>query len=185
MHKETKKTFEQQFEEHVEKKVKEKFGKAWEERVEKRIEEKVKKVFKEKGPAARRVTYAFSIFFNLLFLWVANNVLNWQVQWVTQEWSELLTIINVSIGLNVLAYWMFWTYDKKGFYYAMRLVLDAMAIYVSVRMYQVFPFAFEYLWDWDWLNRVGPWLIILGIVGIGIGIIVRTAKLVAGKNIYD
>lgn len=185
MSKVSEKDFEKQFEEHIEKKVEEKFGKAWEDRVEKQVEERVKKAFKPKGPAARRVGYVFSIAFNILFLWIANNLLNWQVQWITREWADVLTLVNISAIANVVVYSMFLFYDKRTFYYVARIVLDIIAIVVSVQMIRVFPFAFEHLWGWSWLNSVGPWLMVLGIVGVVVAFSIRTSKFCRGKNIYD
>lgn len=168
----------------MEKEIEKEIEKAFEDHVEKKVEEKVKKVFKEKGPAARRVGYVFSIAFNLLFLWIANNLFNWQVQWVTREWEDVLTLVNISAIANVVVYVALLCYDKRIFYYVARMLLDIIAIIVSVQMIRVFPFAFEHLWGWNWLNAVAPWILLLGIVGIAIGFVVRTARLCTGKNIY-
>ncbi len=169
----------------MEKEIEKEIEKAIEGQVEKKVEEKVKKAFKPKGPAARRVGYVFSIAFNILFLWIANNLLNWQVQWVTREWDQVLTWVNISAALNIVVYAGFLCYDKRTFYYVARIPLDVIAIIVSIQMYRVFPFAFEHLWGWSWLNAVMPWLILLGIAGIAVAFSIRTAKFCKGKNIYD
>ncbi len=156
-----------------------------EKEIEKKVEEKVEKAFKPKGPTARRVGYVFSIAFNLLFLWIANNLLNWQVQWITREWEDVLTLVTISVIANVVVYGLFLFYDKRTFYYVARIPLDIIAIIVSVQMIRVFPFAFEHLWGWNWLNSVAPWILALGIVGIAIAFSLRTAKFCKGKNIYD
>src|SRR3989344_5919933 len=110
--------------------------KTLEDHIEKKVEAKVKKVMKPKGPGARRVGYVFSIAFNILFLWIANNLLNWQVQWVTREWADVLTLVNISAGLNILVYAGFLCYDQRTFYYVARIPLDIFAIVVSIRMIQ-------------------------------------------------
>ncbi len=150
---------------------------------EKKAERKKKK---EKGPMARRVGYAIGIVFAFLGLWVINNFQEWGWRFITDEWSQVDQIVHYSIYLSLMVYGAFILYDQKRFYYAGRLAMDGFGIYVGVRMYQVFPFDFQYLFGgWDWLNAVFPWVIIIGIIGGVIAIVVRTAKLLAGKNIYD
>lgn len=132
----------------------------------------------------KRTGYAFSIFFNLLFLYIANNLLDWGVQFVTREWSDVLTVINISGIVNVVGYAAFLCYDKRMFYFFGRTILDGIALIVTVRLYTVFPFEFSKLWGMDWMNEVFPWLLIVGIAGIIIGVIVRTVQLVQNKNIH-
>jgi hypothetical protein len=46
---------------------------------------------------------------------------------------------------------------------------------VAIRMFQVFPFDFSaYEFDWE---RVARFVMVLGMIGIGIGIVVETVKL--------
>lgn len=145
-----------------------------------------KKKDKKKSPCKRRVAYIFGVFFSLLFLWIIGNFDNWEWKFITKDWGQIVDIVRYSIYLSIVMYAVFIVYDKKLFYYLGRLVMDAVSIYVSIRMYQVFPFDFKYLFDgWEWLNSVFPWVLIIAIVGISIGIIVRTGKLLIGKNIYD
>lgn len=132
----------------------------------------------------KRTGYVFSIFFSLLFLYIANNLLDWGVQFVTREWSDVLTVINISGIVNVVGYAAFLCYDKRMFYFFGRTILDGIALIVTVRLYTVFPFEFSKLWGMDWMNEVFPWLLLLGIVGIIIGIIVRSVRLVTNKNIH-
>lgn len=141
---------------------------------------------KEKTPGMRRVGYVFAILFTVLFLWIVNNVDNWGWQFITDEWNEVVDILLLSIYLSIIVYVLFIITDTKFFYYIGKLVTDGFSIYVGIRMYQVFPFDFNYLFGgWGWLNNVFPWIIIIGIVVAGIMIVVRTVRLFLGKEIYD
>ncbi len=170
----------------MEKEIEQEIEKAFEDHVEKKVEEKVKKAFKKKSPAARRVGYVFALAFSILFLWIVNNIENWTVQWVTQSWDNVLPWLQVSAVVNIAVYVAFFFHDSRGFFYVGRLALDGLGIAVSVRLFQVYPFDFQYLFGgWSWLNPVGRVLLVIGIVGIGIAIILRTVRLCTGKNIYD
>lgn len=141
---------------------------------------------KGKSPTRRRVGYAFGIVCALLFLWLIGNFDNWGWKFITDEWSQVDRVVRISIIIDLIAYGVFLVYDGRLVYYLGKLVSNAFSIYVSIQMFQVFPFDFDFLFGgWGWLNSVFPILIILGIGGLGIALIVRTAKLAAGKNIYD
>ena len=174
---EFKKGFRKEFDKEVEKEA--------EEHIEGN-EEKPKKKKKKKSPAARRVMYIFGLFFALLFLWIINNIDNWGWEFITEDWDQIVRIVKFSIYLSIVIYIAFILHDKKLFYYVGKLAMDIVSIWVSIRMYQVFPFEFEHLFGgWGWLNEVFPWVLIIAVIGIIIGIVVRTGKFLAGKNIYD
>jgi hypothetical protein len=138
---------------------------------------------KGKSPVARRVGYAFGIFFSLLCLWVISNIDNWGWRFITDEWSQVAGIVRTSIIVDVICYGLFMIIDFKVVFYIGKLVMDVFSFLVGVRMFQVFPFDFS--GGWGWLNGVLPVVIILGLVAVGIAFVVRTAKLAAGKEIYD
>lgn len=189
--------------ERIKNEFKREFKKGFEKEVEKEIEEHVEdeeeelnksaqggsasggKHKKRKSPAARRVNYIFGLFFALLFLWIINNINNWGWKFITEDWGQIIGVVKFSIYLSIVVYSAFILHDKKLFFYTGKLAMDVVSIYVSIRMYQIFPFDFEHLFGgWGWLNSVFPWILIIAVIGIIIGIIVRTGKLVVGKNIY-
>lgn len=98
--------------------------------------------------------------------------------------AQVADIVKFSIYLNIALYIFFILDDKKYPYYFGKLAMNGVGFYVGVRMFQVFPFDFNYLFGWGWLNSVFPWLIIIGLVGVFIDTLVRTARLVSGKEIY-
>lgn len=141
---------------------------------------------KGKSPTARRVGYAFGIAFGFLFLWIIGNIDDWGWKFITAEWSQVEGIVRTSIIIDLIAYGIFLISDGKVLYYLGKLISNAFSFYVGIRMFQVFPFDFNELFSgWGWLNTVLPILIILGLVGLGIALVVRTVKLALGKEIYD
>ena len=149
-------------------------------------EAKAKKKKKKKSPAMRRASYIFGIFFAILFLWIINNYENLGWKFITQDFDQVVDIVRFSIYLSIIVYGLFIFYDKKLFYFLGKLAVDGISIYISVRLFQVFPFDFNHLFGgWGWLNDVFPYLLILGVIVAGISIIVRTGKYMVGKNIYD
>ncbi|MFA6909219.1 MAG: hypothetical protein WC289_05065 [Patescibacteria group bacterium] len=137
-----------------------------------------------KPKPGRKFGYIISIIFNIAFYYIANNLLSWNAQFITDQWSEVLDIMNISIIVNIIGFAIFVIFDRRLFYFLVRSGMDVLSLIVSYRVYTVFPFDFNGLWNMGWLNSVFPWVLIIGIIGIVLGIIVRTAKFAANKNIH-
>ena len=154
--------------------------------IEKHFTENGKKQTKVKTKSllARRIEYLFGLIFNLIFLLIVFNFEKWDWRFITDEWSQVGDNVKFSIYLGIIIYAAFMLYDKKFFYYLGKLAINGIGFYVGVRMFQVFPFDFNHLFGWGWLNNFFPWIIILGLVTISVDTLVRTVRLVSGKEIY-
>jgi len=154
--------------------------------VEKSVTGKTATPKKRKSPIARRIGYVVGIFFALIALWVIGNFDTWGWKFITDEWSQVDRIVRLSLIVDIIVYGIFIIHDGRILYYCGKLASNAVAFVVGIRMFQVFPFDFSYLFGgWRWLNSLFPVLIIIGVVGIGITFIVRTVRLAAGKEIYE
>jgi len=136
-------------------------------------------------PKSKRIAgYVINIILNALFLYIVNNLLRWEAQFVTQRWTEVLGILNVQIILSLIVYISFLVYDGRKYFFTARTILDLLSLVVTYRLVAVFPFDFNGFYRQAWLNGAFPYLLWLGIFGLLIAIIHRTANLVRGKNIY-
>ncbi|HSJ82336.1 MAG TPA: hypothetical protein VLA91_00815 [Acidimicrobiia bacterium] len=124
----------------------------------------------------RQAGYTIAIVVNLALLFVANNLLAWDVvPFLTREFTTVLWLIDVSllatIAVNLAHMW----YDPAWFKSTCQIGLGSISMLVAIRMFQVFPFDFSrYEFDWE---RVTRFVMVLGMIGIGIGIVVETVKL--------
>jgi len=125
---------------------------------------------------ARRAGYTMAIVVNLALIFVANNLLAWDVlPFLTGEFTTVLWLIDISllatIAVNLAHLW----YDPAWFKSVCQIGLGSISMLVAIRMFQVFPFDFSaYEFDWE---RVARFVMVLGMIGIGIGIVVETVKL--------
>ena len=129
--------------------------------------------------AARRFGHAVAIGINLLILLIVNNLLDFGwFPWLTEDFEELLPLINVAIAVNIgLSLIYMFTADKRvrtgG-----QILANVLALYVLVRTWQVFPFDFtgydfefdiaDFTVTWDTIARIA---IGLGVFGTSIAII--------------
>lgn len=124
-----------------------------------------------------RSGYVVAIVLNLALLFVANNLLGWDlVPFLTGDFTRVLWILNVSllatIAVNLVHLW----YDPAWFKSVGQICLGGISMLVSIRMLQVFPFDFTgYEFDWEPVARL---VMILGVIAVGIGIVVEVVKLV-------
>lgn len=126
--------------------------------------------------AGRRTGYAIAIVINVFLLFVVNNVTSWDVaSFLTDEFSEVVPFIDLSLAASVIANLLYLFNDRPAVKSASRIVVNAIGIVASVAVLRVFPFDFAgYAFDWAILIRI---LLVGAIVGQGIAIVVDVARL--------
>ena len=121
--------------------------------------------------------YFVAIIFNLIFFYIVNNLLNWQVYFITNSFNEVLWIINLSIIITIIGNILLLLYSPERFRHLMKIILNIVAFIAVYFVYIVFPFNF-YNSFYDWGFSI---LMILAMIGIIIAIIVEIYLLVTGK----
>ena len=134
---------------------------------------------------ARRFGYAVAVGVNVLLVVVVNNILSWGwLPWLTSEFEELLPIINLSLGVNIVLNLLYMAYDESPFKAATQIIVNLVAIVVLVRTFQIYPFDFSayefpieisaFDLSWDLLAR---FVLGLAIFGTAIAVVTETVKL--------
>ena len=124
-----------------------------------------------------RSGYVVAIVLNLAFLFVVNNLLAWDlIPFLTGDFARVLWILDLSLLATIAVNLVYLGYDPAWFKSVCQIFLGGISMLVSIRMLQVFPFDFtRYQFDWE---PVARFVMILGIVAVGIGIVVEVVKLV-------
>lgn len=125
----------------------------------------------------RNQEYVAAIIFNLIFLYIVNNLLNWHVYFVTSALIEVLWIINLSIVVAIIGNFLMLIYRPEWFRHITKIVLNIVAFIAVYLVYIVFPFNFSN----SFLNWGLAALLILAMIGIIIAIIVEIYLLITGK----
>jgi hypothetical protein len=126
----------------------------------------------------KQVEYGINIVFNAVFLVIVNNILEWGfLPWLTQDFSKLVWLFNISLTATIIANVIFFFFNADWFASLVKFFLNIIGLVLAVRMLQVFPFDFSgYTFDWAVIMRIG---LILGIVGTAVGILVELIKFTA------
>ena len=121
--------------------------------------------------------YFVAIIFNLIFLYIVNNLLNWHVYFITNAFNDVLWIINLSIIATIIGNALLLVYSPERFRHVIKIILNIFAFIAVYFVYEVFPFNF-YDSFYNWGVNI---LLILAMIGIIIATIVEIYLLITGR----
>ena len=125
----------------------------------------------------RRFGYVVAIAVNAAMLYIAQNILAWDVlPWLTAEWEEVLPIISFSLTVSILVNLIYVAYDAPWFKSLTQVIMAAIAMAATIRLLRVFPFDFSaYEFNWAFVARA---VLVLALVGITIGLITEAVRFI-------
>jgi len=123
--------------------------------------------------AARRFGYlaVIVIFFGILY--VLENLYEWGVPYITEEYNGLIWYIRLSFYASIIAHAIFLVYDPKWFRHLLKGITNIFSTLMTIMFYVVFPFDFP--GNWNRLGRI--FLLVIMIISI-ISIITELFKAV-------
>ena len=99
---------------------------------------------------AKKSGYIAAIVANIILLYIFNNLLNWQVYFITNALNDILWIINIAIMITILGNVLLLVYNQEWFRHVMKIILNIVAITALYNIFTVFPFNFNsFLVDWS------------------------------------
>ena len=93
--------------------------------------------------SARQFGYIVSIFVNILFIYIVNNLLNWNVSLFTEDFAQCLWAINLSLGVTIFINFIFIFFDRKWFKNLMQAFGNVFAFISAFVFWRVFPLNFS------------------------------------------
>ena len=125
--------------------------------------------------ATRRLGYSVAVAVNVFMLWIMNSLLEWGwPSWLTDEFDQVLPIINVSIVATIIVNLAYIVYDTAWFKSMLQVGLLVISLVATIRLYQVFPFDFSaYSFNWEAVTRI---CLVFVCIAVGIGLIVEIVK---------
>ena len=135
---------------------------------------------RQRSPASRRGGYLVSIAINGVLLYLLNAHPGWQsMSFLTPAAAQVIGLVNLMLWAGIVANGVYFIADPPPLRAVGDLVTLTIALVATVRVWEVFPFAFHgSASGWAVVVRV---LLVLGIVGGCIGILVLVVRLLTGK----
>jgi len=128
--------------------------------------------------SSRRAGYIGNIVWNLIFLFVLNNLVNWHVPFIAPSWVAVLWAINLSLGTTILANIVFLAFDPRWFRHAAQIVLNLLALLSTYVIYIIFPFELP----GEPVTLIFRVCLIIAMVVTAIGIVIELVKLVLNRD---
>lgn len=114
---------------------------------------------------ARTSGYIVSIVIDMILLYVAQHLLDWNLPWITSSWSDAVWAVSLSLTISIVANALLLAYDEPWFHHMVEFVTTGAALLAGYWIYVVFPFDFGS--EWNSLAH-------LVVVGVLIGLSVAT-----------
>jgi hypothetical protein len=120
----------------------------------------------EKDKNSKKSEYIGAIVVNVILLYIFNNLVNWQVNFITNAFNEVLWVINLAIMATIIGNIMFLIFNPEWFRHIIKMILNIFAFTAIYSIYSVFPFNFSsFLIDWS---------VTIALIFIMVGIAVAT-----------
>ncbi len=107
-------------------------------------EDFLKKILKEKEPKTSE--FIGTIVVNIIFLYIVNNLLSWNLSFIAPSFQDVLWIFNLSITATIIGNILFLIYHPGWFRSLIRIILNILGFMVAYYLYTVFPFIFSNSW---------------------------------------
>jgi hypothetical protein len=98
-------------------------------------------------PWSRTSGYLVSIVVDMILLYAAQHLLEWNVPWISADWSDVLWAVNLSLVVSIVGNALLLVYDEQWFHRVIDLVATGAALVAGYWMYVVFPFDFGAEWN--------------------------------------
>jgi hypothetical protein len=98
-------------------------------------------------PWSRTSGYLVSIVIDMVLLYAAQHLLEWNVPWITPEWSEVVWAVSLSLTVSIVANALLLVYDEQWFHRLIDFVATCAALVAGYWIYLVFPFDFGAEWN--------------------------------------
>ena len=96
-----------------------------------------------KQKAVNKSEYIFAIIANLIILYIANNIVNWNLSFISSTFSQVLWTINLAIGSAIIGNILFLFYDPSWFRHLLKIFINIFGLIAAYTFYIIFPLSFS------------------------------------------
>ena len=96
-----------------------------------------------KEKAINKSEYIFAIIANLIILYIANNIMNWNLSFISATFRQVLWAINLAIGSAIIGNILFLFYDPSWFRHLLKVFINILGLIAVYTFYIIFPLNFS------------------------------------------
>ncbi len=136
---------------------------------------------RQQSRAARRAGYVISILINAVLLYLLNAHPGWRsIAFLTPATAQVIVLVSVSLAAGIVANCGYFVTDPPRVRAFGDLVTMTIALVASVRVLEVFPFAFH--GTVAFMSGLVHVILVVGIIGASIGILYSIVMLIKGQG---
>jgi hypothetical protein len=121
--------------------------------------------------------YIISIAVNVFLVYAANNLLNWNVPFLTKDFTQCLWAINLSLGVTIFINFIFIFFDRRWFKNLMQAFGNIFGFISAFVFWRVFPLNLS-----DALARIVNFALIIALGAIVLSTIIELFGAVRNYN---
>ncbi len=120
----------------------------------------------------KRSEYIAAIIFNLVAVYIVNNLENWNVPFLADGWTACLWALNISIIAGIIGNFVLIFLNFPWFRALIQMVLNIISLVVLYTFYVIFPFDLSS--GWELVIKI---ILLIGMVGTIIGTAVELGQI--------
>ena len=137
---------------------------------------------KAKPPINRKGEYIMAIIWNLIWMYIVNHLLDWDLNFITPHFSAVLWALNMNILIQIGGNIVMFIFDIRVLRYLSRIVLETANFLTLIILYYIFPFDFSVYPGWRFLDWLIPLILIIGMVVSALKVLSNLWKLIFWKE---
>ncbi|MCE5213996.1 MAG: hypothetical protein LLF83_04670 [Methanobacterium sp.] len=145
---------------------------------EEKSDSKIKDLFKDKKEP-HKSQFIAAVLVNLIFLYIANNLLNWNLSFIDNSFLQVLGILNIFFIVAVVVNFLFIFYSKDWFRNLFQIPVDLLGLVTAYSLFTIFPFIINNIL----LEYILKFILLVFIIGSFISLVVHFIKFIL--NILD
>jgi hypothetical protein len=137
---------------------------------------------KEKVVKSRNGEYIGSIIFNLLFLWIVNNIMAWHPGFIKDNFSVVIWILNVNIFIQIGGNVLMLLTGTSFIRYFSQVIMESASFVSQLVLFYIYPFDFSNFHGLFWIDMILPILLIIGMVVSALKVISNIWKMIFWRS---
>jgi cation transport ATPase len=93
--------------------------------------------------AVKKSEYIFAIIANLILLYIANNIMNWNLSFILATYNQVLWAVNLAIVSVIVGNILFLFYDPSWFRHLLKIFINIFGLIAVYTFYIIFPLSFS------------------------------------------
>ena len=133
---------------------------------------------KDKPVRSRNGEYIVNIVFNLVFLWIVNNIPDWHLDFIKDSFMVVLWILNVNIFVQIAGNALMLISELPVIRYLSRILIESSSFVTLMVLFYIFPFDFSKFYGLFWFDQALHIAFIIGMAVSAIKVISNLWKLI-------